>query len=156
MVKVERDLRAMWNICRDFYFKWWETVKDSFGEEKANELIEKFWEKVGEGTAELYREHGIDSEDLKAIAWAIGRSSEIMGEKVEIEEKGDAVIVRHVECPWWEWAKRFGLEKEDQKGCDIWFKVTVENLNPSATVETLKSFAAGHGMCERRIYLKKS
>ena len=155
MGNVERDLKAMWNICRDFYFKWRETVRDEFGEEKARELTEKFWEKVGEGTAILYKEHGINPDSLMDIAKAIARSSEIMGEKVELEEKDGEVIVRHVKCPWWDWAQRLGLEEEDQAGCDVWFKVTVEKLNPRADVETLKSFAMGHGMCERRIYLKE-
>ncbi len=155
MGSAERDLKAMWNICRDFYFKWRDTVRDEFGDEKARELTEKFWEKVGKGTAELYLEHGIDSGDLSHIAKAIARSSEIMGEKVELEERDNEVIVRHVKCPWWDWAHRLGLEKEDQAGCDIWFKVTVQNLNPDADVETTKSFAMGHGMCERRIFLKK-
>ncbi len=155
MRNAEKDLRAMWNICRDFFFKWRETVKDAFGEEKAKELVEKFWEKVGEGTAFLYKEHGINPDNLTDIAKAIARSSEIMGEKVELEERGDEVIIRHVKCPWWDWAQWLGLEREDQAGCDIWFRVTVEKLNPHARVETLKSFAMGDEVCERRIYLER-
>jgi predicted ArsR family transcriptional regulator len=153
-MQAERDLKAMWNICRDFFYKWRESVSESFGEEKASELVKKFWEKVGEGTAVLYKEHGINPDNLEDIARAIARSSEIMGEKVEIEKGDGWVVVRHLKCPWWDWARRFGLEEEDKEGCDVWFRATVSNLNPKAKVETVKSFVSGDGMCERRIYFE--
>jgi|Deesub1362A_J573_1020465.scaffolds.fasta_scaffold00209_23 hypothetical protein len=153
---AEKDLRAMWNICRDFYFKWRDTVKDEYGNEAARRLVKKFWEKVGKGTAQLYLEYGVAKpEDIKSIARAIQISSEIMGEEVEIIEREDGVIVRHTSCPWWEWHQRMNLKDEDQAGCDVWFKVTVENINPQVDVVTLKSFEKGDNMCERLIFFRK-
>ena len=154
MSQAEKDLKVMWNICRDFFYKWRSVVEEEFGREKARDLVKKFWEKVGEGTAKLYKEHGVNPENLVEIAKAIARSSEIMGEKVEVLAEEDKVIVRHTSCPWFDWAKMFGLEEEDKEGCDIWFKVTVEKMNPRAKVETTKSFAAGDDFCERIIYFE--
>ncbi len=153
---TEKDLKAMWNICRDFYFKWREAVRDEFGEDSAKKLVEKFWEKVGQGTAKLYLEYDVARPgDLKSIARAIQISSQIMGENVEIEECEEGVIVRHTHCPWWDWYKRMNLEDEDQLGCDIWFRTTVRNIDPKADVFTTKSFSKGHDVCERLIYFKE-
>ena len=58
MDESEKYWRTLQNICRDFYFKWREVVEEEFGNEKSRELVAKFWEKVGIGTAKLYIQYG--------------------------------------------------------------------------------------------------
>lgn len=152
---IEKYWWTLQNICRDFYFKWRAVVEEEFGKEKSRELVAKFWEKVGIGTAKLYIQYGkVSPNDLLSIAKAIKMSSTIMGEDVEVEIKNNIIIIRHISCPWWNWYKKMGLEEEDQYGCDKWFEATVKGINPRAKVETVKSFPKCNNLCERRIVIE--
>lgn len=158
-MKEERDFRKDWKIMnellRDFYFSWLEVVgpKLEAGGVPLEEVVADFWKKVGEEGAELYKKHLPPERDLLSLARAIKRSSEIMGEEVEIEEgEGGAIILRHMECPWLERSRRRGYERLCRLGCDAWFEAALKGVSPELKVETREAMPEGGSCCERKIW----
>lgn len=150
---LERNLRAMIQICHGFYFAWRQAATEIAGTDKTEQLVRRFYEIVGEDTARLYEEAGLGSTPY-LVAKALERSSLIMGETARAERgenEREARLV-HTVCPWKESHDKRGLLHECNTGCDQWFLTTMQGLSPNLRVETLSSLARGDSTCTRRIW----
>jgi hypothetical protein len=128
------------------------------------ELVLRAWEVVGHDTAKAY--YGMLDKSkptfIEDIAKCIVMSSTMMGEDAELikSDKEDEVFVQWNQCPWPEFARRYGAPmEEDVLGCDMWFKTVIKDLNElfntNVTLETTKAIPRGDGICLRRISIKK-
>ncbi|MGB9905312.1 MAG: hypothetical protein ACPLQO_11705, partial [Desulfotomaculales bacterium] len=114
------------------------------------ELTLRFWEKVAEATARAYAAAGVvEKGGLEGLVRAIARSSEIMGETVQVERDGRDFLLIHTACPWVDSYRAYG-GGNCQPGCDRWFVETARALLPECTVVTESSIPAGQGKCVRR------
>ncbi len=151
---LERNLKAMVQICHGFYFAWRQAATEIAGTDKAEQLVKRFYEIVGEDTASLYQGAGVNPEDPLAVAKALERSSLIMGEIARAEpgsSPNEARLV-HTACPWKDSHGRRGLLHECNTGCDQWFMTAIERLSPNLHVETISSLARGDATCTRRVW----
>ena len=124
-------------------------MEEEVGLEQAGRLVENFWEKVAEGTADVYRG---DRQDLSQVVRFMARASEAMGETVTTDADDEAHYLIHKECPWIDSYSRYGAPNRCQAGCDRWFKKTMELINPDAVMETTDCLAAGGKGCIRKFY----
>jgi len=138
----------MIHVSHDFFHRWRRAALESGGEEKARQMELRFWELVGEGTAEAYRR--LNPASLKAIVDLIARSSAIMGEEVTTREEGNTCFLVHSACPWPESYRASGLGGSCRPGCDRWFASTLAALDDGYQVETLSSLADGDTTCTRQ------
>lgn len=150
-----RDWKTMIIVSHDFFHQWRKAVAEKYGKEEADNLTIRFWELVGENTANSYLHKGnIDAENLAQIVKGVARSSEIMGEVVEIKEDGDDIILIHTECPWIKSYEINDSAGQCQAGCDQWFKTAVTKINQRFDVNTESCLASGDSSCTRRFFVK--
>lgn len=150
-----RDWKTMIVISHNFYHSWRKAVEEKYGKDEASELELRFWELVGEDTANAYINKGkIDSNDIEGLVKGIARSSEIMGEQVEVKKDGDDILLVHTECPWTDSYEASGDPGQCQAGCDRWFETAAQKLNAKFGVKTESCLAAGDDSCLRRFYSK--
>ncbi|MDA8335866.1 MAG: L-2-amino-thiazoline-4-carboxylic acid hydrolase [Peptococcaceae bacterium] len=147
---MEKQWRGMIRVSHDFFHRWRQAVLEGEGEEKAREMELRFWELVGQGTADAYRR--LNPASLGAIVDLMARSSRIMGEEVTTRKSGDECFLVHTGCPWPESYRAAGLGGSCRPGCDRWFAATLANLDAGYAVETLSSLADGDTTCTRRFY----
>lgn len=110
----------------------------------------RFWELVGQGTADVYLSKQKDPNNVEDIVVSLARASEVMGETVRIDKDGEAVLLIHDACPWIDSYRNYGAPGECQSGCDRWFGATAEGISPNLRVETTSCLAAGDSTCTRR------
>lgn len=151
---IERDWKTMIKISHDFFHCWRKAVLEKYGEKEAEQLVLRFWELVGDNTAKSYLKAKIDTNDPKKVALAAARSSQIMGENVHVEEKGEAYLLVHDDCPWIGSYRAAGAPGKCQPGCDRWFEATVSALSPNLGLENQSSLANGAEKCVRRFFKK--
>ena len=149
---MEKEWRGMIRVSHDFFHRWRQAVVESVGEEKAREMELRFWELVGEGTAEAYRR--LNPASLGAIVDLMARSSLMMGEEVTTRTDGADCFLVHTGCPWPQSYRASGLGGSCRPGCDRWFAATVAKVDPRYGVETLSSLADGDNTCTRRFYAR--
>jgi len=144
----EKDWRGMIRIAHDFFHQWRGTVAEVVDEQTRQAMELRFWERVGETTADAFRR--LAPASLKAIVDLMARSSAIMGEEVVTREEGEACFLVHMACPWLASYRRSGLRGSCRPGCDRWFVATLAALRVPYRVETLSSLADGDATCTRR------
>lgn len=154
LTKLEKDWRSMILISHDMFHCWRQVVEEKLGPEGASELIDRFWELVGQGTGKAYLKRGRDTGDLEQIVGAMVRVSLTMGEKARMAQDGDDVLLIHEACPWIDSFRNYGAEGQCQAGCDRWFTKSIETISPELAVKTESCLAAGDSSCTRR-YSKK-
>lgn len=152
--KLERDWRSMIFISHDFFHRWRMVVEERLGEEETTALIERFWEVVGEGTAESYLKRGKDVTDLEQIVNYFVRASLVMGESARAVKEGNDVLLIHDACPWIDSFRDYGAPGKCQAGCDKWFESALRKITSDFSVQTEGCLAAGDSGCIRR-YSKK-
>lgn len=152
--KLERDWRSMIFISHDFFHQWRLVLEEKFGQAEADELVNRFWEKVGVGTGEVYLKKGRDPENIQDVVGAMVRASLVMGESATMAQDGDDCLLIHDACPWVDSFKEYGAPGKCQAGCDRWFEVAVKTISPKYSVVTESCLAAGDSTCTRR-YSKK-
>jgi hypothetical protein len=153
--KLERNWRSMIVISHDFFHRWRMVLEEKFGAEETAVLVERFWESVGEGTAESYLKRGRNTEDLEQIVNAFVRASLVMGESARSTKDGNDVLLIHDACPWIGSFKDYGAPGQCQAGCDKWFRTALETISSDFTVQTDSCLAAGESSCTRR-YSRKN
>lgn len=152
--KLEKEWRSMIVISHDIFHCWRQVVEERLGSEAASELVNRFWELVGQGTGKAYLKRGRDTGDLEQIVGAMVRVSKTMGEKARMAQDGDDYLLIHDTCPWIDSFRDYGAEGQCQAGCDRWFVKSIETISPELTVKTESCLAAGDSNCTRR-YSKK-
>jgi predicted ArsR family transcriptional regulator len=152
--KMEKEWRSMIIISHDIFHCWRHVVEERLGSEEASELVNQFWELVGQGTGNAYLKRGRDTGDLEQIVGAMVRVSQTMGEKARMAKDGDDYLLIHDACPWIDSFRDYGAEGQCQAGCDRWFVKSTETISPEFTVKTESCLAAGDSTCTRR-YSKK-
>ncbi len=153
---LEQKFKALCQINRAAHFEWRATVIEMFPEADSKETVLKYWEIIGQDTAKAYLKK-IDKDKPVApqIAQAIVDSSIAMGEKARVVpgENEDETYIEHLECPWFEWHKKFDALAEDQPGCDCWMATIVKDINEAlgtkVKFETLGSLPNGDTSCKR-------
>lgn len=153
--KLERDWRSMIFISHDFFHRWRMVLEEKFGAEETVALVDRFWELVGEGTAESYLKRGRDTADLEQIVNAFVRASLVMGESARSVIDGNDVLLIHDVCPWIDSYKDYGAPGQCQAGCDKWFETALKTISGNFTVRTDSCLAAGESTCTRR-YSRKN
>ncbi|KJS48442.1 L-2-amino-thiazoline-4-carboxylic acid hydrolase [Desulfosporosinus sp. BICA1-9] len=153
--KLERDWRSMIFISHDFFHRWRMVLEEKFGAEETVALVDRFWESVGEGTAESYLKRGRDTADLEQIVNAFVRASLVMGESAKSVKEGNDVLLIHDSCPWVGSYKDYGAPGQCQAGCDKWFETALKAISQDFTVQTDSCMAAGESTCTRR-YSRKN
>lgn len=148
--KMLRNWKGMIFISHDFFHRWRQTVEETVGQQDARKLVERFWELVGQGTAEAYLKKNKDPNDVEEVVQALARASEVMGETVRVEKDGEAVLLIHDACPWIDSFRDYGAPGQCQAGCDRWFGATAEGISSRLRVETASCLAAGDKTCTRR------
>ena len=148
--KLEKDWRAMIAISHDFFHSWRQVVEEKFGTEEAAELINRFWERVGEGSGQAYLKRGFDTENIEQFVSSMVRVSLIMGESARIAQDGKDYLLIHDACPWVDTFRNYGAAGQCQAGCDAWFIKALEIVSPEFTVTTESSLGAGDKNCTRR------
>lgn len=152
--KLEKEWRSMIVISHDMFHSWRKVVEKRLGSEEASELINQFWELVGEGTAKAYLKRGRDTRDLEQIVGSMVRVSLTMGEKARMSKDGEDYLLIHDACPWVDSFRNYGAEGQCQAGCDRWFAKATETISPEFTVTTESCLAAGDSSCTRRFSKK--
>lgn len=154
---IERNWRSSVAISHGFYYAWLQTVRELYPAVDVAELTARFYEKVAEQTASLYRDKlHLKGDDALALARAFARSSEVMLEKVDVQGTAEVATITHLECPWWPEHSRATGGYSCQPGCDAWFKTTAALVSDAFRVQTLASKPAGDDVCKRRISLIQS
>lgn len=153
--KLERDWRSMVLISHDFFHRWRMVLEDRYGKEETANLVELFWESVGQGTAESYLKRGRDAEDLEQIVSAFVKASLVMGESARAVKEGNDILLIHNSCPWINSYRDYGAPGQCQSGCDKWFQKALKAISGNFTVQTESCLAAGDANCTRRYSQKK-
>lgn len=148
--RLEKEWRSMIIISHDIFHCWRQVVEEKFGVETASELVNLFWERVGEGTGKVYLKRGRDTRDLEQIVGAMVRVSHTMGENARMTRDGNDYLLIHDFCPWIDSFRDYGAEDQCQAGCDRWFIKSTETISPEITVKTESCLAAGDRSCIRR------
>jgi len=158
-IPVEKKFATLVQIQRASHFAWHEAVRQMFPHADMQAVVDKMWEITGHDTAEAYIKRLDKAKPLAPqVASSIVWSSLCMGESatVEVSEGKDEAFVRHSDCPWFHWHKRMNLLHEDSKGCDVWFKVAIEDVNKALgsnlKFETSEALPDGGKCCLRRIW----
>ena len=99
--KLQRNWKAMVLISHDFFHCWRQTVEETIGPQEAKKLVQRFWELVGQGTAEAYLKKNRDPDNVEDVVRAFVRASEVMGEMVRVETTACLAAGDRT------WAKRF-------------------------------------------------
>ena len=152
--KLERDWRSMIFISHDFFHRWRMVLEEKFGAEETIALVDRFWESVGEGTAESYLKRGRDTKDLEQIVNAFVRASLVMGESAKSVKDGNDVLLIHDACPWIASFKDYGAPGQCQAGCDKWCETALKEISQDFSVRTDSCLAAGESTCTRRYFRK--
>lgn len=155
VTKLQRDWRSMIFISHDFFHRWRQAVEENFGVEESMNLANRFWELVGESTADSYLKRGKDVNDLAQIVDAFVRASLVMGESARMAKDGDDVLLIHDACPWIDSFKDYGVPGKCQAGCDKWFETALTKISRDFEVQTEGCLAAGDSNCIRR-YSRKT
>jgi hypothetical protein len=161
-ISIETRFKVLCEITRAQHFAWREAALALAPHLDPRQLTDKMWEITGVGTAKAYLQRIDPTKPLPLqVAQCIAFSSVCMGEDVTVETgQSDEAFVRHRDCPWFHWHKRYGLLGEDQSGCDTWFRSAVAELNKALAsdvrVETKCSLPAGGDCCLRRIWVERS
>lgn len=157
-VPIEQRFKVLCEIVRAQHFAWREAVLSMAPDLDPIELTKKVWQITGVQTAQAYlRRLDPDKPLPMQIARSIVWSSVCMGEDA-VAEPGDTeeAFVRHHDCPWFHWHKRTDCLEEDQPGCDMWFRTTVDEINKAlgtnVKLETQCSLPGGGDCCLRRIW----
>jgi len=153
--KLERDWSSMILISHDFFHRWRQAVEEKYGAEESNNLANRFWELVGESTANSYLMRGKDTNDLEQIVKAFVNASLVMGESARMAKDGDDVLLIHDACPWIDSFKNTGAPGQCIEGCDKWFESAITKISDNFSVQTEGHIAAGADTCTRRFYRKK-
>lgn len=148
--RLEKDWRSMIYISHDFFHRWRIVLEEKFGTEETSALVNRFWELVGEGTAESYLKRGRDTGDLEQIVNAFVRASLVMGESARSQKDGNDVLLIHDDCPWIDSFKDYGAPGQCQAGCDTWFETALHRITNDFSVQTESCLAAGDSTCTRR------
>ena len=148
--KLERNWRSMIFISHDFFHRWRMVLEEKYGAEETIALVDRFWESVGEGTAESYLKRGRDTEDLEQIVNAFVRASLVMGESAKSVKDGNDVLLIHDECPWIGSYQDYGAPGQCQAGCDKWFGTALMKISSDFSVRTDSCLAEGESSCIRR------
>lgn len=148
--KLERDWRSMISISHDFFHRWRMIIEEKLGPEEAIELVNRFWESVGEGTAESYLKRGKDTNNLEQIVDSFVKASLVMGESARSAKDGNEVLLIHEACPWVASFQNYGAPGQCRAGCDKWFEAAVKNISGNFLVQTDSCLAAGDTSCIRR------
>jgi hypothetical protein len=158
-IPVEKKFAMLVEISRAQHFAWHDAVKTLFPGADMSKVVNKMWEITGHQTAGAYMKRLDKSKPLAPqVAASIVWSSQCMGEAATLEVTAgkDEAFVRHSDCPWFHWHKRTNLLHEDSPGCDLWFKVAVEDVNKALgsrlKVETSETLPDGGKCCLRRIW----
>ena len=161
-IPVEKKFATLVEISRAQHFAWHEAVAQMFPGANVSSVVDKMWEITGHETARTYMKRLDTSKPLAPqVAASITWSSQCMGEAATTETTAgkDEAFVRHADCPWVHWHTRMNLLHEDRPGCDIWFKVAIEDINKTLGsklhVETLEALPDGGKCCLRRIWAEK-
>ncbi len=160
---IEKRFGILCQISRAQHFAWRQAVQEMCPDLDPEDAVNRMWEIVGKQTGDSYAKHlKADQPLAMQIASSVAWSSQCMGEDAVVEPGADGseAFVRHSACPWLDWHKKLGLEKEDQPGCDRWFEFSVNAINNKSGCdlrwETLESLPAGDSSCLRRFWVEKS
>ena len=153
--KLERDWRTMILISHDFFHRWRQVIEEKYGPEESMNLANRFWELVGEGTADSYLNRGKDTNDLEQIVEAFVKASLVMGESARMAKDGDDVLLIHDACPWVDSFINSGAPGQCTAGCDTWFKTAINKISGDYSVITECYIPAGGKTCTRRFIRNK-
>lgn len=154
--KMERDWRSMIFISHDFFHRWRMLLEEKFGPGETADLVNRFWESVGEGTAKSYLQRGKDPGDLEQIVGSFVKASLVMGESARLAKDGNDVLLIHEACPWMDSFRDYGAPGQCQAGCDKWFEKALTNISGDFLVHTDSCMAAGDSSCTRRFSRKNN
>lgn len=152
--KMERDWRSMIFISHDFFHRWRMVLQERFGAEETADLVNRFWESVGEGTAKSYLQRGRDPGDLELIVNSFVKASLVMGESARSATDGNDVLLIHEACPWTASFQEYGASGQCQAGCDKWFEKALTDISGDFLVRTDSCLANGDSTCTRRFSRK--
>jgi len=159
-IPIEKRFKVLCEIVRAQHFAWREAALALAPQLDPVELTSKMWEITGVQTAQAYVKRLDPNKPMaRQVAESIAWSSVCMGEDATVEEgSGDEAFVRHSDCPWYHWHKRFGLLEEDRPGCDKWFCTAVDEINKAlgtrVRIETRCSLPDGGPCCLRRLWVE--
>lgn len=160
---TEQILDALMGIEHMAHFEWREAALKACPDVDPTELVKKYWEIVGEDTADSY----VGMLDVtkptfvQDVANSIAFSSVAMGEDAKVIEGRSRLeaYIRWDRCPWYEYGRRNDAVEEDLPGCDRWCEVAIDRVNLYFGVdlkyETLKAFPLGDDCCLRRIWMEE-
>ncbi|MBI4318280.1 MAG: L-2-amino-thiazoline-4-carboxylic acid hydrolase [Chloroflexi bacterium] len=156
-IDVETKWRYMIPVSHQFYIYARQVAGDLLGEERADDFVQRFWQRSGRETGRLYLTKAkLNPDDLIGLARAMERSSAIMGEDTEIVVENEKVFFVHNHCPWPNSYADAGLPESCQGGCDAWFREASAAVSPRIRVRTTKSIPSGDGSCVRELWIEKS
>jgi hypothetical protein len=128
-------------------------------------LTRTMWEVTGRHSARGYIKRLDRTRPLPAqVAASMVWSRRCMGEDAKVEksewgEGDDVAFVRHTDCPWYHWHRRFKLLDEDRPGCDLRFQAALDEINRALGVsirfETMMSLPDGDDCCLRRLWVEE-
>jgi hypothetical protein len=158
-IPMEKRFKVLTQITRASHFAWRKAVEEMCGDVAPGEVVYRMWKITGQETGNAYLRHIDPDKPLpKQIADSLAWSSLCMGETAEAlpGQSDREAYIRHSGCPWYDWHRRLDLLKEDQPGCDMWFKTTIEVINErlgtNVKIETTESLPEGGTCCLRRIW----
>lgn len=153
--KLQRDWRSMISISHDFFHRWRQVVEEKYGLEESMNLADRFWELVGDSTADSYLKRGKDTNDLEQIVDAFVKASLVMGESARMARNGDDFLLIHDACPWVDSFINYGAPGQCTAGCDSWFKRALKKISGDYSVRTECYIPAGGSTCTRRFSRNK-
>lgn len=161
-IPLETRFKVLCEITRAQHFAWRQAAADMCPDVDPEQVTYKMWEITGHETARAYLKRLDPSKPLPIqVANSMVWSSECMGETAVAKpgKDDDEAFVVHTGCPWFVWHERLGLLKEDQPGCDLWFEVSLKDINKklgtNLKIETRSSLPEGGETCTRRIWVEK-
>jgi hypothetical protein len=162
-IPLEKRFSILCEIVRAQHFAWREAAQELCPDMDTARIVTRMWEITGRDTAKAYLKMIDRSRPLAVqVAQGVANSSIIMGEAAVVEippdGQGDVALLRHTECPWLDWHRRFQLLDEDRPGCDAWFQSTVDHINQELgtklRVETVEAMPEGGSCCLRRFWVE--
>ena len=152
---LEKKFNTLCQITRAAHFEWRATLKELSPDLDTKEAVLKYWTIVGHDTAKAYLKK-IDATKpvLNQLAQLIVDSSLAMGENARLSEINEKELYfEHLDCPWYQWHKKYNALEEDQPGCDQWLKTIIDDINNALgihiTFETTSSLPSGGSSCRR-------
>lgn len=164
-IPLEKKFAVLSETMLAQHFAWHRAVEKLRPDVDLAAVLGAMWEVTGRHNARAYLKRLDKTKPLPAqVAASIVWSRRCMGEDARVEksewgEGEDVAFVRHADCHWYHWHKRFKLLEEDRPGCDLRFQAAIDEINKalgvSIRVETMMSLPDGDDCCLRRFWVEE-